>query len=172
MRTNSLLSVLPLVIVATVGSRSEPAPKDPCTLLKPAEVQALSPREQIGPGVSSTVSAALNSFACEYKWGKGGNAVGGLYSLQVIITEESKAYPGTDHELIKEGLVSLTVTERNTSTISGVGDGAIYQSNAAIRAETTALVKGWMLQVVLEGPDAATRKDQVIGLLKAAAGRL
>jgi hypothetical protein len=34
------------------------------------------------------------------------------------------------------------------------------------------LKKGSMLQVGLEGPPARTRKDQVIALLKAAAGRL
>ncbi len=119
------------------------------------------------------MSAVLGSFVCEYKWGTGGNAVSGLYTLQVIVSDASKAFPGMDPGTVKEGLLAEATKPGATATvIPGVGDAAIFDSNAPIRASTTALVKGSMLQVNLEGPDARTKKNQVIALLKAAAGRL
>ena len=60
----------------------------------------------------------------------------------------------------------------NTAVIPAVGDAAIYQSNAPIRMETTALAKGNMLIVTFVSADARAKKDQVIALLKAVAGRL
>lgn len=60
----------------------------------------------------------------------------------------------------------------NAAVIAAVGDAAIYQSNAPIRVVTTALVKGNVLIVTFQSADARTKKDQVIALLKAAAGRL
>jgi hypothetical protein len=170
METNALILGL---VVATAGSASAALPKDPCALLKPAEVQTLAPNAKIGAGAASTVSAALGAFACEYKWGTGGNAVSGLYTLQVIVSDLSKTYPGTDPGTLREGLLLEASKPGATATvIPGVGNGAIFDSNAPIRASTTALVKGSMLQVVLGGPDARTKKDQVIALLKVAAGRL
>jgi hypothetical protein len=170
MGTNALMLGL---VIATADGPGAALPKDPCALLKPAEVQALAPNAKIGAGVASTVSAVLNSFACEYKWGSGGNAVSGLYTLQVIVSDLSKTFPGMEPGTIREGLLLEAGKPGATATvIPGVGNGAIFDSNAPIRASTTALVKGSMLQVVLEGPDARTKKDQVIALLKAAAGRL
>ena len=54
----------------------------------------------------------------------------------------------------------------------GVGDAAVFDPHAPIRAKTTALVKGIMLPVNFEGPDALAKKDQGIALLKAAVARL
>ncbi|MGH7535753.1 MAG: hypothetical protein ACREMG_09220, partial [Gemmatimonadales bacterium] len=61
MGTNALILGL---VVATAGGAPPAPPKDPCALLKPAEVQALAPSAKIGAGVASTVSAALGAFAC------------------------------------------------------------------------------------------------------------
>lgn len=56
--------------------------------------------------------------------------------------------------------------------IPGVGHAALYESNDPIRVKTTALPKGLMLIVSFESSDVRARKDQVIALLKSAAGRL
>jgi hypothetical protein len=60
----------------------------------------------------------------------------------------------------------------NAAVVSGVGDAAVFLSDSPNRAATTAYVKGVLLQVNLEGPDARARKEQVIALLKEAAARL
>ena len=53
-----------------------------------------------------------------------------------------------------------------------MGDAAIYESDAPIRVKTTALAKGSMLIIAFESSDARVKKDLVMVLLKAAAGRL
>jgi hypothetical protein len=60
----------------------------------------------------------------------------------------------------------------DTAVIPAVGDAAVYESNDPIRVVTTALVKGNMLIVTFESPDARAKKDQVIAVLKAAASHL
>jgi hypothetical protein len=155
------------------GSSTAAMPKDPCALLIPAEVQALTPNTSVGKGVNATQPDGMGSVACRWEWGSGCNAQGGRYDLDVTVMDGSRAWPGTDPEDIKTGLLLLVKPgDANTAVISGVGDAAVYESNAEIRAETRAYVKGMMLLVTLEGPDARTKKNQVISLLKAAAGRL
>lgn len=169
MATNALMLGLALVM----RDPGPAPPQDPCALLKPAEVQALAPKAEIGKGVSSTVSPELGSYACQYEWGTGGNAASGRFQLQVIISDVSKAFPGMEPTLIKQGLLGgAKPGQANTAVIPGVGEAAIFKSSDPIRAETTAYVKGSLLQVILEGSDARAKKDQVIALLKAAASRL
>ena len=73
--------------------------------------------------------------------------------------------------MLRQGLLAKAGPP-NTAVIPAVGDAAVYESNDPIRVETTALVKGDMLIVTFQSADARARKDQVIGLLKAAAKRL
>ena len=42
-------------------------PKDPCALLKPADIQALAPNAKIGSGVLNANPPL--AVACTYKWG-------------------------------------------------------------------------------------------------------
>ncbi len=142
---------------------------DGCSLLKGAEVQALAGAATVGPETAS--SDALGSRLCRYEWGTGNNAQHGRSTLDISITPISKAFPGTDASLLRQGLLAKT-GQPNTAVIPGVGDAAVYESNDPIRVEATALVKGNMLIVSLESADARAKKDQVIALLKAAAGRL
>jgi hypothetical protein len=60
--------------ITTVIATLQGGAKDPCTLLTPAEVQTLDPAGKIGAGVSSTASAALGSYACEYSGALGQRA--------------------------------------------------------------------------------------------------
>ena len=155
--------------LAVAGSRTtgSPAPKDPCTLLTPAEVQTLAPGAKIGPGVSSKVEEM--AVACEWKWGAGNTA----QSLQVILGDNAKMYPGTSPSDLRLGLMLQTKTQGATAVaVPGVGEAAIFDSSGPNRAEATALVKSVNAHVVLQGPDARAKKAQVISLLKAVAGRL
>jgi hypothetical protein len=54
----------------------------------------------------------------------------------------------------------------------GSRERTIFKSDSPIRATTTVLVKGLLVEVDLDGRDARAKKDQVIALLKAAAARL
>lgn len=164
MRTTALVLGL-----AVAGSRAtgSPAPKDPCGLLTPAEVQALAPGAKVGPGVSSTVGEI--ALGCEWKWGSG-NSAG---SLQVLLGETAKMWPGTSLSTLAQGLMLLTKVKGATAVaVPGVGQAAIFDSSKPNRAEATALVKRFHIHVTLFGPDARAKKAQVIALLKAAAGRL
>ncbi len=159
--------------LAMAALHRQSPPKDPCTLLKPAEVRALAPGAHVGAGVSSTVSAELGSFACMYKWESGPKATAVNYQLQVRVSDASRLFPGTSAASIKDGLLGTAKPgTANAAVIPGVGDAAVYDSDAPIRSRARALVKGRILEVALEGPDGRAMKPQVIGLLKAAALRL
>jgi hypothetical protein len=71
---------------------------------------------------------------------------------------------------IKQGLVGEV--RKGASEIPGVGEAAIFKSDAPIRAEAVAYVKGSLLHVTFESSNAPAQKDKIIALLKAAAGRL
>jgi hypothetical protein len=146
-------------------------PGDGCALLQAAEIQVLAGTAKVGVGQAST--DPLDSRMCRYEWGTGGNVQSGRSILDVSVISTSKAYPGTDASLLRQGLLSsVKAGDPNAAVIAGVGNAATYQSNAPIRVVTTALVKGNMLFVTFQSADARAKKDQVIALLKAAAGRL
>jgi hypothetical protein len=93
--------------------------------------------------------------------------------LNVSVSPTSDAFPGTDASLVQEGLLAKAKAGKaNTAVIAGIGDAAIYESDDPIRVNTTALAKGNILIVTFESANARAKKDQVIVLLKAAAGRL
>jgi hypothetical protein len=168
---NALVVGLALAILS-VGGSAVKAQKagDACTLLQTAEIQTLAGSAKVGAGKGDTVAFTV---ACQYQWGTGGNVQSGRSYLNVSVSPTSKAFPGMDAALIRQGLLaSVKAGDPNAAVIAGVGDAAISQSNAPIRVETTALVKGNILIVSFESADARAKKDQVIALLKAAAGRL
>jgi len=153
------------------GSSAEAQkPADACALLKPAEIQALAGSAQVGPGEAD--SAAFTR-TCQYRWGAGGNVQSGRSYLNVSVSPMSDAFPGTDASLVQEGLLAKAKAGKpNAAVIAGIGDAAVYESDDPIRASTTALAKENLLIVTFESADGRARKDQVIVLLKAAAGRL
>lgn len=158
------------LIVALVFA-SHAVPKDPCALLKPAEIQTLDPKGQIGSGVASKPDA-LGAVACEYEWGPGANVYSGKNYLHVTVGEASKLYVGVNAAMLKQGIAMQAKSEPNGAAISDVGDAAVFSSSDKIRSKTIALVKGLILQVNYEALDGFAQKDHVIALLKAAAARL
>jgi hypothetical protein len=161
------LTVALLGITASAVQAQKPG--DGCSLLQGSEVQALAGSTKVGTGKPET--DALGSRLCRYEWGTGANVPHGQSFLDVSITPISKAFPGTDASVLRQGLLAKAGPP-NTAVIPAVGDAAIYESNDPIRVATTALVKGNMLIVTFESKDARAKKDQVIALLKAAAARL
>ena len=167
-----LVGGLALAVVSVWGSAvTAQKAGDACALLEAAEIQVVAGTGKVGAGQPST--DPLGSRLCRYQWGSGATVQGGQSTLDVSVTPISKAYPGTDPSALRQGLLgSVKAGDPTAAVIAAVGDAAIYQSNAPIRVATTALMKGNMLIVTFESADARAKKDQVIALLKAAAGRL
>ena len=149
------------------------APRDPCALLKPTEIQALSPEVKIVAGKLDTTNANIGAISCDYEWGTGGNAATGKRYLHVILMDAAKTFPGTAPELIIQGMAAGSNDPGSVSNpVSGVGQAALFESKSPINAQASSYAKGSVLQVIFEAPDARARKNQVIGLLKNAVGRL
>ena len=170
MMRNALVAGLTVALLGINASAVQAQkPGDGCSLLQGAEVQALAGSAKAGTGKPST--DPLGSRLCHYEWGTGNNVQSGRSYLDVSITPISKAFPGTDASVLRQGLLAKAGPP-NTAVIPAVGNAAVYESNDPIRVETTALVKGNMLIVTFDSSDARAKKDQVIALLKAAASRL
>ena len=172
MMKNALVVGLTWTLLGGNGSAvNAQNPGDGCALLQAAEIQALAGTAKVGAGKAST--DALGSRTCQYEWGTGGNVQSGRSFLNVSVTPTSKAFPGMDAALVRQGLLaSAKPGKPNTAVIPAVGEAAIYESDDPIRVKTTALAKGNMLIVSFESSDARAKKDQVLALLKATAGRL
>ena len=170
MNKNVVVLGLMLGIFGISGSAVKAqTPGDGCALLQAADIQTLAGAAKVGPGKPST--DGIGSLLCQYVWGTGGNVQSGRSYVNVSVTLMAKAFPATDASLLRQGLLAKAKGP-NAAVIPGVGDAAIYESNDPIRVETTALAKGKVLTVSFESSDARTKKDLVIALLKAAAGRL
>jgi hypothetical protein len=138
----------------------------PCELLKPAEILGLAPKGHISEKDISFLPGG--PFGCKYEWEAGTDAASGHFALQIVF-----GAPLTDSATTKEGVLSMARDGGpNATVVSDLGDAAVFLSDSANWAAVTAYVKGVLLQVSLEGPDARARKDQIIALLKAAAARL
>jgi hypothetical protein len=172
MTKNACVTGLVLAVLVISGWAADAQKAgDACGLLQAAEIQTLAGSAKVGAGKAST--DALGSLTCQYEWGTGGNVQSGRSYLSVSFTLISKAFPGMDASLVRQGLLGAAKAGKdNTGVIPGVGDAATYESNDPIRVRATALAKGNMLIVSFESSDARARRDQVIALLKAAAGRL
>ncbi len=150
-------------------------PKDPCALLKPADIQALAPNAKIGSGVL-TENGPLGG-SCAYRWGPRTNEWGET-ALTVIVVDASKVWPGG---LSSDGIKEKVLVEaRNggpdASQIPGIGDGAVFTTNpkshdATVKAYLVK-AKGVLLEVTFHGGNALAQKDKLIALLKAAAATL
>jgi hypothetical protein len=99
---------LAMVSLAHAGAASEDAggptlPKDPCALLKPAEIQAaLVPNAAVSRGVPTTNTAPL-AVSCSYTWGPR-TSQWGESSVTVMVIDASQAYPGMSADQIRQGV--------------------------------------------------------------------
>lgn len=164
---NALL--LTLVAAGPPGRGSQDL--DPCTLLTAEQVQALAPGQTIPAGASQTVSGPMGVTRCRYEWGKAGQATATKYTLDVTLSDASKAYPGAKPGDIKEALARPAAGEPPAILLPKTGDGAYYKSSGTTRSDAVALVNGMVLEITLQGPGASGRRNQVIALLRSAVQR-
>jgi hypothetical protein len=139
---------------------------NPCALLTTDEIQPLAGNATIADGLPN--SRAEGSVRCRYAWGEGT----GRFTLDVSLNEAARVYPGVSPERIKQQLLESVRPETADAVIPDVGEAAVFRPDSPAYAGATAFIKGRILQVHLDGVYARDRKDQVIELLKLAAGRL
>ena len=126
MTKNALVVGVPLAILC-VWASDVTAQKagDACALLQVAEIQVLAGTGKVGAGQAST--DPLGSRLCRYEWGSGANVQGGRSTLDVSVTSTSKAYPGTNASVLRQGLLAtVKAGDPNAAVIAAVGDAAIY----------------------------------------------
>ena len=164
-----------LTVAAFLASNVAAAPpKDPCALLKPAEIQALAPSATIGSGVASMDTLALGA-SCVYTWGPRSDKWGDS-QLTITVLDTSKAYPGMGADVLVQGMLALVKTGGpNASIISGVGDAAAFTFEDRVSTATAQAyfaTKGVQVSLAFHGGDALSSKDKLAALLREAAGRL
>ena len=149
-------------------------PKDPCALLKVAEIQALAPNAKIGSGVADASAAPLGA-SCTYTWGPRTSEWGDP-AVTITVIDAATAWVGVSPDTLAEGLrAKIKTGGPNAFEIPGVGDAAgftfaAHSSNAT--AEALLGAKGVHLSVTVHSGDSLANKDKVVTLLKEAAARL
>jgi hypothetical protein len=150
-------------------------PKDPCTLLKPADIQTLAPTAKISNGVV-TENGPLGG-TCKYSWGPRTNEWGDS-AVTVTVVDASKAWPGgLSPDVIKRRILGdMKTGGPEAAEIPGIGDGAVFTTepksyNAAAKAYFVK-TKGVLLELKFHGGNALAQKDKLITLLKTAAAAL
>jgi hypothetical protein len=166
--------VLGLAFVVTGASGPGPArgtvsaqALNACALLKVDEIEQLTPKTTVNDGVAASLPA-FGSVTCQYAWGTGT----GRFKLDVIVNEATRIFPGMSPDQIKQRLLESVRTGTDDAVVPEVGEAAVFKPGSAVYASATALVKGRILQLNLDGVFAGEMKDQVVGLLKSAASRL
>src|SRR5437588_6901358 len=115
----SLTTFVAIVVLFAGAAAAQGATKDPCALLKPAEIQALDPNAKIGNGVAET--NALGA-ACNFTWGPR-TREWGESGLAITVLDAPKAWPGLGPDVIKQGvLMKVRPGGPTASQIPGVGD--------------------------------------------------
>jgi hypothetical protein len=140
---------------------------DPCALITVDDVEPLAGKASVANGVSNSVPG-FGYVACRYVWGEGV----GRFKLDVVVLEPSRKYPGMSPEQIKQRLVESVRAGTADAVIPEIGEAAVFKPASPVYASATALVKGHILELHLDGAFAQEQKDQVVGLLKTAASRL
>ena len=174
MSSRSLLLIVSLTC-GGIATTAATLPKDPCALLKPADIQALAPNAKIGSGVV-TNSPPLGA-SCQYVWGPRTNEWGQT-ALSIGIVDASKVWPGglSSNDIKERVLVEARSGGPDASEIPGIGDGAVFTTkpksyDAAVKAYFVK-AKGVLLELTFHGGNAVAQKDKLIALVKAAAAAL
>jgi hypothetical protein len=170
------IRTVPLTIaLAIAGLRLATLPKDPCALLKPAEIQdALAGNAGIGTGVANTATLPMG-VGCTYTWGQRTKEYGES-QFTITVIDATKAWPNTDADVLEQGLrAKAQVGGPNASVIYGVGNAGAFTYEARsfnATAEAYFASKNLHLSVTFHEGDSLQRKDKLIALLKAAGTRL
>ena len=127
MSSRSSLLVVALTC-AGIATTAAALPKDPCTLLKPADIQALAPNAKIGSGVLTTDPPL--AATCAYTWGPR-TSEWGETALSVTVVDASKVWPGglSSNDIKQRVLVEVRIGGPDASQIPGIGDGAVFTTD-------------------------------------------
>jgi len=177
-QTTPLMVGLAIAVLQLIGSASDAVaaalPKDPCALLKPAEIQTLAPNAKIGSGVLDASMAPLG-VGCKHTWGPR-TPEWGESALTITVIDASKGWPGVSPDLIQQGILAKVKTGGpKASQVPGVGDAAAFTFEdrvSSATAEAYLKAKGVHLSVKFHAGDSLSNKDKLIALLKDAAARL
>jgi len=148
--------------------------KDPCSLLKPADIQALDATAKIGNG-KFTNNPPLGA-ACAYSWGPR-TSEWGETALTIDIVDTTQVWPGLSAAQIKQRILGdVKMGGPDATEIAGVGDGALFVTepkshNAKARAYVVK-AKGVLLELTFHGGNALAQKDKLVALLKTAVAAL
>jgi hypothetical protein len=141
---------------------------NPCALLTTDEVDSLATKNtSVAAGVASS-APAYGYLTCRYTWGTGV----GRFNLDIAVADPSRMFAGVSPDQVKQRLLASIKSETSDAVLSEIGEAAVFKPDSVADATATALVKGRILQVHLDGLFAREKKDQIVGLLKAAAARL
>jgi hypothetical protein len=154
-------------LTATEVTAQAPQPSGPCALLTSDEVQSLAPEETVSEAVASSIDG-MGFTRCRYTWGSGVNRK----TLDVTVNDAARMFAGAGPDAIKLGLNATVIPESPDEVIADVGEAAVFKAESAFYARATAYIKGRILQIHLDGVDAAARKSEVVALLKSAVSRL
>jgi hypothetical protein len=138
-----------------------------CALLKVDEIEQLTPNTTVNDGVAASLPA-FGSVTCQYVWGVGT----GRFKLDIVVNDATRIFPGMSPEQMKQRLLESVKTGTDDAVVAEIGEAAVFRPGSPVYATATALVKGHVLQLSLDGVFAGEMKDQVVGLLKSAASRL
>jgi len=170
---SKLLAIAALVTSFPGAARlaAQAQAKDACSLLRPDEVQSVAPSTAIGNAVSTNDN--LGSVVCTYRWSTGKTATPAQYAFQIVNGDPSRMFPAMSEAQIKEALLRpAKQNQADASLVSGIGDAAVFKSESPTKSDVTAFLKGRIVTLSIEAPDARNRKDQLVALLKLASGRL
>ena len=138
----------------------------PCTLLTTEDIQPLASQHTVAAGVAASY-APTGFNMCRYAWG------GGLdrYTLEVNVGDSSRMFEGLAPDQARQALQAIVVKDTADTIITDVGDAAIFKAESPVYVQATALIKGRVLQLSLDGLDAREKKGELIALLKKAAAK-
>src|SRR5438876_11896703 len=91
MNPHTRLRMRAVIVASAIAATVAAMPKDPCALLKPADIQALAPNAKIGSG-ALTESGPLGG-TCVYRWGPR-TSEWGETALNITVVDTSKTWPG------------------------------------------------------------------------------
>ena len=148
-------------------------PKDPCTLLKSADVQTLEPKAKMSDGAVTQKNAV--AATCTYTWGP--KTKEGQTTFTVMVVDQSRAWEHLSESEIRVRMTGeIRAAGPTAEEIPGIGDGAVFKadpkSHTALAVAYLVKTKHMELALKLRGGVGLARKDQLIALLKAAAAAL
>src|SRR3954468_19144634 len=137
-----------------------------CALLMSGDIHPHDEKTTVAAGLAESFPDR-GYTTCRYTWGMGVDR----FRLDVIVTDASRVFPGLSPEQIRQRLLESVRTGTEDAVVPEIGEAAVFKPESAVFANATALVKGRILQVQLDGVYAGEMKGEVVGLLKTAASR-